>query len=30
VALKLFPDRRGEWREQLDAGLTWAFAPTVH
>ena len=21
-----FPDPRGQWREQLDAGLTWAFA----
>ena len=23
--LRLFPDRKGEWREQLDAGLGWAF-----
>ena len=23
--LRLFPDRKGEWREQLDAGLSWAF-----
>lgn len=30
VTLKLVSNRRGEWREQLDAGLTWAFAPTVH
>ena len=27
--LRLFPDRKGEWREQLDAGLAWAFGPTV-
>lgn len=26
VELQLFPTRRGEWREQLDAGLAWAFA----
>ncbi len=25
VELRLFPTRRGEWREQLDAGLAWAF-----
>ena len=25
VALRLFPTRRGEWRDQLDAGLAWAF-----
>jgi S-formylglutathione hydrolase FrmB len=25
VTLKLFPMLKGEWREQLDAGLTWAF-----
>ena len=23
--LRLFPDRKGEWRAQLDAGLAWAF-----
>jgi len=23
--LRVYPDRVGEWREQLDAGLTWAF-----
>ncbi len=23
--LRLFPDRKGEWREQLDAGLAWAL-----
>ena len=23
---RAFADRRGEWREQLDAGLAWAFA----
>jgi enterochelin esterase-like enzyme len=25
VALRLYADRRAEWREQLDAGLVWAF-----
>ena len=25
--LRLFPDRKGEWRAQLDAGLAWAFPP---
>jgi enterochelin esterase-like enzyme len=25
VALRLFPSAKGEWREQLDAGLGWAF-----
>ncbi len=25
VELRLFPTRRGEWRDQLDAGLAWAF-----
>jgi len=25
ATLRLFPTRRGEWREQLDAGLAWAF-----
>jgi hypothetical protein len=24
--LRLFPDRKGEWRAQLDAGLAWAFS----
>ena len=23
--LRLFSDRKGEWRAQLDAGLAWAF-----
>ena len=27
VALRVFPDRVGEWSEQVDAGLKWAFAP---
>jgi enterochelin esterase-like enzyme len=27
VELRLYPTLRGEWRDQLDAGLTWAFAP---
>ena len=26
VKLQLFPTLRGEWRDQLAAGLTWAFA----
>jgi enterochelin esterase-like enzyme len=25
-ALRVFPDRKGEWREQLDDGLLWALA----
>lgn len=25
VTLKLYSSRKGEWREQLDAGLSWAF-----
>lgn len=25
VTLRLFADRRGEWRAQFDAGLAWAF-----
>jgi hypothetical protein len=25
ATLRLFPTLRGEWRDQLDAGLTWAF-----
>ena len=25
VELRLFPTLRGEWRDQLDAGLAWAF-----
>jgi hypothetical protein len=25
VELRLFPRVRGEWRAQLNAGLTWAF-----
>jgi enterochelin esterase-like enzyme len=25
VELRLYADRRGEWRQQLDAGLRWAF-----
>ena len=25
VELRLFPTRQGEWRDQLDAGLSWAF-----
>jgi enterochelin esterase-like enzyme len=27
VELRLYPTLRGEWREQLAAGLTWAFPP---
>ena len=27
VQLRLFPTSRGEWRDQLDAGLTWALQP---
>ncbi len=26
VAYRSFPDKAGEWRNQLDAGLDWAFA----
>jgi S-formylglutathione hydrolase FrmB len=26
VELHVYPDRAGEWREQFDAGLKWAFA----
>jgi S-formylglutathione hydrolase FrmB len=26
VTLRLYPTLRGEWRDQLDAGLTWAFS----
>ncbi len=26
VELQLFPTLRGEWRDQLDAGLAWAFS----
>jgi hypothetical protein len=26
VELRLFPTLKGEWREQLAAGLSWAFA----
>jgi enterochelin esterase-like enzyme len=25
VELRVYPDRVGEWRDQLDAGLNWAF-----
>jgi S-formylglutathione hydrolase FrmB len=27
VELRLYSDRKGEWRNQLDAGLLWAFRP---
>jgi len=27
VDLQLYPDRKGEWVSQLDAGLEWAFPP---
>ena len=25
VAYRAFPDKKGEWRDQLDAGLAWAL-----
>jgi hypothetical protein len=25
VTMRLYPSQRGEWRDQLDAGLSWAF-----
>lgn len=29
VQYRAYPDRRGEWRDQLDEGLTWALSPSL-
>jgi enterochelin esterase-like enzyme len=28
--LRIYPNKQGEWRNQLDGGLRWALAPPTH